>query len=425
MRPRRFVAANAAAAALLALRPPQLTGDSNDYLQHLMYRPPLTTLLYDVARLFGPLQLRAAVALQMIIGVLAAFRLSRAMGRAAGVESALVRTALFYVLFAPQVQHGAYIMSESLAYSMLSLAVASALDCVGAPAARSLLACTGWTIAAVATRSQLLFLVPALCVGVALFVWRAPDRRRALRPAALAIALVAASSLIQPTYNLVFNRRFVTLQAGGIHLMGVALFVTEPEDLDGLPDGPERSFAAAVFAKARDAHLLRSQTPRFMPEGHHFDRSFDAITWTTIGQSYCDLVLHRPVGPAADRIVRAMSPDEFRAFDRFTRHIALGLLARSWPRYLAHLATCARQFAGVAIAVAAAMLAVGFFGLRARPARAALLLLVAGLWLADLLVIGLVQAFRFRYTFPFDTMLIAAALLCAWCFVRPSAPTDG
>lgn len=409
---------------MLALRPPQLTGDSNDYLQHLVYRPPLTTLLYDVARLFGPLQLRAAVAMQMIIGVVAAFRLSHAMVRAAAVEAAVVRIALFYVLFAPQVQHGAYIMSESLAYSMLSLAVASGLDCVGAPAARSLLACTGWTIAAIATRSQLLFLTPVLLVGTALFVWRAPDRRRAMRPAALAIALIAASSLIQPTYNLVFNRRFVSLQAGGIHLFGVVLFVTEPPDLDVLPDGPERSFAVTVFGKARDARLLRYQAPQFMPEGHHFDRSFDAITWTTIGQSYCDLVLHRPVGAASDRIVRAMSPDEFRAFDRFTRDIAVRLLARSWPRYLAHIATCARQFAGVAIAIAVAMLAAAWLGRRSRPTRAALLMITAGLWLADLVVIGLVQDFRFRYTFPFDIMLIAAALLCAWSFVRPGEKSD-
>jgi hypothetical protein len=421
--PRRFVAINAVAAALLALRPPRLTPDSNDYLQHLMYRPPVTTLLYDVARLFGPLQLRAAVALQMVIGVFAAFRLARAMVRAAAVESTLVATAIFYLLFAPQLEHGAYIMSESLAYSMVSLAVASALDCVRTRTARSLLACTGWTIAATATRSQLLFLLPSLVAGVALFVWRAPARRRALKPAALALVLVAASSLIQPTYNLIFNRRFLSVQAGGIHLLGVVMFVSERPDLDLLPDGPERSFALTVFDQAERARLLRFQTPLFMPEYHHFDRSFDAITWTTIGQSYCDLVLHRPVGPAADRISRAMSPDEFRAFDRFTRDIAVRLLARSWPRYLAHLAICARQFAAVGIGVAAAMLATALLGLRARPTRAALLLLAAGLWLANLVAIGLVQDFHFRYTFYFDIILTAAALLSAWSFVRPT-PDD-
>jgi hypothetical protein len=35
-------------------------------------------------------------------------------------------------------------------------------------------------------------------------------------------------------------------------------------------------------------------------------------------------------------------------------------------------------------------------------------------------VIGLVQDFHFRYTFAFDVMLIAAALLSAWSFVRPA-----
>jgi hypothetical protein len=419
MSPRRFVAVNAVAAAVLALRaPPELRADSNDYLRHLMCRPPLPALLYDVARLFGPLQLRAAVTMQMAIGVVAAYRLARAMMRAAALESSLVATAIFYVLFAPQLKFGIYIMSDSLAYAMVSLAVAAALDCVRTRTPRSLLACTGWTIVAVATRAQLLFLVPALVAGVALFVWRAPDRRRALRPAALALGLLVASSLIQPTYNYVFNGRFLALQTDGIHLVGVAMYVSERRDVERLPAGPEREFALDVFDQAARARLLRFQAPPAMQEYHHFDRAFDELTWAIIGRSYGELVLHRSIGSQAPVVVAALSPDEFRAFDRFMRHIALGLLAHNWPRYVAHVAICAHQFAAVTIGIAAAMLLTALFGLRAQPARAALLGLVAALWLANLLVIGLVQDYHQRYTFPFDLMLIAATVVSAWSFVR-------
>lgn len=425
---RRFVALHAAAAALLCLRPPVLTPDSADYLEHLIYRPPLTPLLYDVARLFGPLQLRAAVALQMIIGVLAAARLAQSMLRAAGVTSRLVAVAAFYILFAPQLQHGAYIMSDSLAYSLLSLAVAHGIDCAAAPSGRALVATTGWTVAAVATRSQLLFLMPLVVAGIALDL--AAARRRALKPAALALGIVAASALLQPTYNLAFHGRFLALKAGGVHWLGVVLFVTEPGDLGAVPDGPERAFATTVFERARARQLLRAQLPLYMPEAHHFDRSFDALAWTTVAQSYCDLVLVRPVGAQASAIVRAMSPDEWRTFDRFTSDIALHLLRRSWPRYLVHIATCARQFAGVAIGIAAALLACAGFGLRRARGRAVLLLLTAGLWLCNLVAISLVQDLRFRYTFPFDVMLLVAALLCGWTFVsrsetRDSTPEDG
>jgi hypothetical protein len=257
--------------------------------------------------------------------------------------------------------------------------------------------------------------VPLVVVGIALFA--AFERRRAIKPAALALGIVAASFLLQPTYNHLFHGRFLALKAGGVHWLGVVLFVSEPDDLAAVPDGPERAFATTVFERAREHHLLRAQLPMYMPESHHFDRSFDALAWTTVAQSYCDLVLQRPVGAQASAIVRNMSPDEWRTFDRFTSDIARHLLRRSWPRYLLHIATCARQFAGVGLGIAAALFATSLFGLRRRRGPAVLLLLSAGLWLLDLLAISLVQDLRFRYTFPFDVLLIVAALLSGWAFV--------
>lgn len=417
---RRFVLLHVALAALYGLRTPLLTPDSPDYLEHLIYRPPLTPLLYDVARLFGPLQLRAAVSLQMMIGVAAAALLARSLLRAAGVSSRLPAAATFYILVAPHLQHAAYIMSDSLAYSLLSLAVARALDCAVAPSPRALIAAAGWTVAAAATRSQLTFLVPLLVAGIALYAWR----RRAWKAPALALAVVVAGALLQPTYNLVFHHRFVALRAGGVHWLGVVLFVSEPGDLAAVPDGAERDFATTVYERARDRHLLRSQLPLYMPEAHHFDRSFDAIAWTTVAQSYCDLVLRRPVGAQASAIARNMSPDEWRAFDRFTSDIARHLLRRAWPRYLVHIATCARQVCGVTLGIATALLAVGLVGLRRARARSLLLVFAGGLWLCDLLAISLVQDVRARYTFPFDVLLIVAALLAAWCFVSKMETND-
>jgi hypothetical protein len=412
IRPSRFAAFHLALAAMYGLRGPILTPDSADYLEHLIYRPPLTPLVYDVARLGGPLRLYFAVSLQMMIGVAAALVLARSLVRAAGVSSRLVAVATFYILVAPHLQHAMFIMSDSLAYSLLSLAVAYGLDCAVAPTPRALVCCTGWTALAVATRSQLLFLFPILVVGIALYAYT----RRTFRPAALAMALLAASTLLQPTYNLVFHGRFLALKAGGVHWLGVVLFVTEPNDLAAVPDGAERAFATAVFERARERHLLRSQLPLYMPEAHHFDRSFDAIAWTTVAQSYCDLVLRRPVGAQASAIVRAMSPDEWRAFDHFTSDIARHLLRQSWWRYLRHIATCAREVTGVALGIAAALFFVGAAGVRRRRGPALVLLFAAGLWLCNLVAISLVQDLRFRYTFPFDVMLIVAALLAAWRF---------
>jgi hypothetical protein len=401
---RAFVAAHLALAVVLsALVQPRLTLDSAGYLNHAPYRPPLVPVVYALLGAFGGAQLRAIVLVQLVVAVLAAWALARALVAFVD-EPPRLAYLVFYALFVPQLNHALCIMSDALSFSLFSLTVAAALAALRAPGPRTIARVAAWSTAAWLARAQFLFLAPLVVVGAAAFVAAAPRAR--WRSAAVCAAIVGAGALGSPLYNRAFNGAFLSLGAKGMHLLAVVTYVAQPDDLSALHDPVERRFESEVLAQAKEKRLLRSDVGKYQPEAHHFYGVFDPIALDTIEHHYAASVLGRPVphGLVGD----GFSPREWGEFDRFATHVALQLLTRNAGRYLVHIFTCAYQLYRVFGFLVLVLLAIGLLAWR-RP-TGQLLLLVSILWIANLALVSLVQVPYMRYTFPTDAVVLAALI---------------
>ncbi|HJT79239.1 MAG TPA: hypothetical protein VJ739_18730, partial [Gemmataceae bacterium] len=279
------------------------------------------------------------------------------------------------------------------------------------PDGRRFLLLLAWQALALLARTQAVVLVPFSLLLGALVGSR---QRRALQVAGV-VAGVAAVGLAQGAYHWAANGTFGPVRSSGIQLLTSVAYVLREGDVSRVPPGEDRRFVEGLYRRLHEGHLLAWQNaPSGIPRSHHFGKVYNEICWNAVGPQYAEVFLHRPVSGGVDGMLRQMSPDEWRQLDAGTRRIALELLPAAGGRYAENVVRCVYETQKLNLLIVAVMLGVGASLLTTSRGVGGSLLLLAGAWCANTLLVAMVEYPMSKYTFYFDVpvcVAVAAALL--------------
>lgn len=376
----------------LAARGARLVPDSASYLDNAPFRPPLYPLFLDAVQLAAGTRLpKVVVLLQGVAAVVTLARLLAVLRRHL-VVGPLALVAVGTLLAFAQLRYAGDLSTESLTCSVFLLLVAEGVHLCFAPDdLRSLARALALTVTAVLLRPQFLFLWPVVIAGVAGLLRLAPSRRRGLRAVALIVVALLAGPILQRSYNLLRNGRPEGIHFTGVQLLTVNLYLADLDDVS-LFHGAERQLAERLWHDMEQRRLFAVTRPAHLTSADYFDDVYVTV---------CLDVIEHDVARDDPRTI-----DQWAALDRATMSIATRLLRRHPTRYLGHVAgVLFAQFRYLAL-LAAALAALGL-RYSAREPRWRLLLLASSLWLANVVLVCLVETPMARYTCYTDGVLVA------------------
>lgn len=408
----RIVALGLVWTVALALLGPQIERDTASYIADSPFRPPLLPLYLDVLHLlFGRGFLYAAVAGQAALGFASSLLLANRISTLAG-STAPGRWLVSTILLWPQLEHARWILSESLAYSFLCLTVWFSLE----PFVRGMRwrAAAGTCVALallLMTRVQFapMVLVGALVVVVGLVRLRSGRDRLLVLGAAVGAALLVVGT--QAAYTKATLGYPSRVAATGVQLLTVLAYVSVPADAQHITDPSARMFTDSLMAELKKKRLLSAQR-REMSVARHF--SYAVICNRTL------IPLYRRLFSGTDENALWVS------MDKLTTRAAVALLRTGWRRYLHHMAILILQTQRYFGVLAALLVGCGV-ELARRSSTRGLGVLLAGsavFWWFNVISVTAVQYPQLRYTFYFDTLVIAGILAGLSRSDRPPGAAD-
>ena len=378
---------------------PVIQPDTASYIADSPFRPPLLPLYLNLLQvLFGPGFLYAAVAAQAAIGFASSLLLgNRISALARSTEPG--RWLVVSILLWPQLENARYILSESLAYSFLCLMVWFSLEpfVLGMRWRAAAGTCLALALLLM-TRVQFAYmvLVGALAVVAGLVRLRGGrDRAFILGAAVGAALLVVGTQAAYTTATLGYPSR---VAATGPNLLTVLAYVSVPADAHRITDPLARTFMDSLMAELEKKRLLSSQRLG-MSVARHF--------------SYTTICNHTLIPLYRRMFSRNVDEDAlWVSMDKLTTRAAVELLRTGWRRYLHHMAILILQTQRYFGVLAAFLIACGV-ELARRSSTRGLGILLAGVavcWWLNVISVTAVQYPQLRYTFYFDTLVIAAIL---------------
>jgi 4-amino-4-deoxy-L-arabinose transferase-like glycosyltransferase len=403
------VAAVVAVVALLI--PPVLVPDSHSYIAGSLMRPPLIPILFRGLSLCfsDSTSTHLVVALQITLALVSCDLLARILGDRMGLPPAL-RILIGVVLSIPQWIFARKIVSESLAYSFLLLALLQAIRLLWGERSRgTLLGMVASCAALVSSRGQFVYLPPLCLLAVLLFVkgertWRA----RATTLAASTCVGVCVLGL-QAMHTLPKIHHFSRVAVTGVQEMVLTTFLATDAEVTSIPDPEIRVFSAHVRDGARAAGYLADQrgeevAPLF------FGRHYKDILMLIYAE-YFEHVVGLP--HSEDRDGMDADPALLVRLDQMTLAASAGVARHAWPRMVSFCLGEIFLWDRYLAILASGLFAVGLATLRRGGPLARLLLLVATLWWVNMLLVAALEPPQSRYTFYFDELVVVVALALA------------
>ncbi len=149
--------------------------------------------------------------------------------------------------------------------------------------------------------------------------------------AALLVSAAAffASNLFDCAYNLAFHGRLAPHTGNAMGIDCVLFYTADEEDIDGIEDAQARELAAAIYEKAKEQHLLYTDTPEdagWVRQAADFADAYDVIGYDIMN-------------PVIDEYLWENRPDLegmdfYREIDRIETNIRNGLLKQDKGRIL-------------------------------------------------------------------------------------------
>jgi hypothetical protein len=405
---RQLLASSGCGAFFAFVLGPTRTPDSLSYLTGSAIRPPLVPAMLGLLRLLlGAGQQRAFVFIQATLGFFACLILANEIKRffRAG-------RAAFWVILAPlvvpQFQYASHVMSESLAYGFCCLALASLLVMLrSADPLRPFALLVGAVVLLVLTRTQFTYVVPLLLLATVPVIAKKRDARSI---AAVAGTLLGAAILLygtQAAYSVAKTGHVHRVSATGIQLLTVVMFNTVPGDLSAISDPQDRAYATSILDEVQEKKLGNADRRGGAVRQTQFANAYNAICWEIIARQF-----DSRFGESRPSIRSEDMPRDWPKLDRITTRIAIQLLGRSWSRVARHVVECLYQIHKYFAFVVIGVLALGVSLLRKRDTRliGLVLAIVSTLWTVNALVVALVEFPMTRYTFYFDSPVLALVL---------------
>jgi hypothetical protein len=412
-------------ALVAALRPVEFTNDSQSYIDNHVVRTIAYPLFLDLHQaIFGSWFPHAVAVTQHLLGAFAAWRLATSLSilfpasRHGDWLGALL-------LFSPQLRYGASIMTESLAFTIVLAFLRSLVGALEEPTSRRLSGSLAWACLGILVRPQMLILLPTLLMVVVL-TFRRRGVADGLKLGASFVLLLGGAWLIQCTYAYATHRFFGKIPFTGIQLLTVVIYVTQPSDLDAVPEGREREFAEQLYAEADRQHLLLVHKPRGMAAINHLYAGYNRIAGMMIGiLAGMDQRTAEPrqAHVALDAKAAAnweLTPAQWVRLDQTTVGIAKHLLKRSWRRYVLHVGKVAYQSSGYFGLLTLLLAGVAVTRLAWRwEAPWALVLTATAMWISNRLIVCMVEGFEPRYGFYTDVTLLGIVGFIFWSRAFP------
>lgn len=398
-------------AASAAIVGPILTADTTSYLAHTNVRPPAYPLFLDAVRLvFRGHALRAAVFAQLLFSGISCVRFGRRLGSFIGAGGWLVAI-VQAVLFSVMLKFGRTISTEALSYGAFLVFLDKSVDCFQSRSIRNLLVGAAFLALLIFLRGQFLFILPVVLCSLLMTAMVEP--REAWRLLLVAMALLVVLAAVPRIYGLACSGSPRSTSATGVQLLTVVLYVAVPADGEALADRDERRYFDALIARASAGSMLSVQRKAGMPVIHHFSQYYNDLCFGLIVPEYAKEFLGLSLAPTVAATTGRMSSDAWANMDAFQLKMAVHLLRRAARRYAVHVVGTILELYKTYVIVVLGMMLAGLLD-RARPIGK-LMVGIGLLWIANVVLVTMVEIPMGRYTFYVDTVIGATVLmlLCA------------
>lgn len=406
------LAAVAFGAVVAAVVGPIHQGDTRSYLVGTPMRPPLLPLLLGAARAFGPVREHAVVFVQAALGLLGCIALAREIRQTYGGGATTFGVAIAALLL-PLLQYCSHLMSEALSYAFVCLTIAAGLAMLrGADLVTSFARFIASLTLLLLVRAQFLYLLPAVPLLLSWLLFRTRGARS--RWYLTATVLIGAGILCgtQALYSVSRSGGVHRISATGIQLLTVVAFNSTPADLASVSDPLERAYARAVLEEMRGNRLGYADRPFGVVRQMHFAVAYNLLCWNIVVGQF-DRLYGSPTPALAQRGHMQDRPRDWVTMERVTTTVSAQLLRSAWPRFVRHVVECVYQIHKYYLFVVVGALVlpgVQFARGRGTPPASALGI-VALLWLVNVGVVAAVEYPMTRYTFYFDSPLLAVVLV--------------
>jgi hypothetical protein len=353
--------------------------------------------------------LRAFVFVQAFAGLSSStwlgFEICRFLGARRG--GLLLAMALAF----PQIQASRCVQSESLAYTGVCLVlVFSGRLLLGELTRRNLVWLAVSAVALISVRTQFAYVGLWVAASALFFIGRV-DRtlHQRARTAGSIVAVGFAAIALQGAYTFPRTGHLSGVPFTGIQLARLTTYLASPSELATIADPDARTLALAVYERARqDGDLVSTKT--ILPRSVHFGTAEANLVFDYYHEF--DMTVAHTAGTGDDPRDR-FSPDDWYAIDRTTMTISRDLLRMMWPRYIRFAIENIYEWTRYTGILNLLLLVTGTWQLartRGASTAARLAVLFSGLWIANALLVSLLQPVQMRYSFYFDTSTLAFVL---------------
>ncbi len=261
-----------------------LAPDSGGYIHMSPGRSLLYPLFLKINQwIFGDLGY-GIVAIQLILGVFSIDRFVKTLGRFFYVTP-FIAGAIFFFCFVPYfIFHGIgnHILTEALCYPFFFLLLSFLLKFLKEKTMTSFVGIISLALLLTLTRSQFLFLWPALLILLFYMLYKHKETQKFFARLIVVIVVIGAGNLAERAYSYALTGSFKMVPFVGYQFIILPLHLSSPSDIDLFTDPQERAFFKDISEQIAKNDLSIGGGDGTRPL-FHYEGIYNTLCYANIG----------------------------------------------------------------------------------------------------------------------------------------------